>query len=52
MDYPHLVIIYKITDEHGKKEYEVGWQMNAVTYNQWKKVILELRNRHPPIELA
>jgi hypothetical protein len=47
-----LVLTYIITDQNGKREYEVGWQMNNITYNQWKKAIEELRARHPPSELA
>jgi hypothetical protein len=52
MDYPHMVITYIITDEKGKKEYQASWQMSNITYNQWKKAILELRDRHPQIERA
>jgi hypothetical protein len=47
-----MVLTYIITDEHGKKEHQVGWQMNDVTYNQWKKAIEELQAHHPRSEFA
>jgi len=48
-----MVISYIITDSKGKKEhYKAGWQMNDVTYNQWKTAIEKLRNSHPANELA
>ena len=46
-DHPHMVIVYIVSDAKGKKEYQVGWQMNDVTYNQWKTAIEQLRSRHP-----
>ncbi len=52
IDHPHMVINYIITDSKGKKEYKAGWQMNDVTYNQWKTAIEKLRNSHPANELA
>jgi len=52
MDYPHMVITYVISDQNGKKEYQAAWQMSDITYNQWKKAIEELQNRHPASELA
>ncbi len=47
-----MVITYIITDQKGKKEYQAGWQMNSVTYNQWKNAIEQLQNRHPRSEFA
>jgi hypothetical protein len=46
------VITYIVTDAKGTHEYQAGWQMNDVAYNQWKTAIEQLRNRHPPSERA
>jgi len=51
-DYPHMVITYIVRDEKGTHEYQAGWQMNDMTYNQWKTAIERLRDSHPPSELA
>jgi len=51
-DHPHLVITYIVTDSKGTHEYQAGWQMKDVAYNQWKTAIEQLRNRHPPSERA
>lgn len=47
-----MVITYKITDPKGHQEYQAGWQMTDAAFNQWKTAIEELRDRHPPTELA
>lgn len=47
-----MVITYVVTDTRGRKEYQVGWQMNNTTYNQWKNTIEQLRNRYPQSEFA
>jgi hypothetical protein len=52
IDNPHMVITYIITDQNGKKEYQAGWQMSNITYNQWKKAILQLQSCHPSNEFA
>ncbi|CAF3738548.1 unnamed protein product [Rotaria sp. Silwood1] len=51
-DHPHMVITYVVTDTKGSHEYQAGWQMNEVAYNQWKTAIEQLRDRHPSSELA
>ncbi|CAF2841469.1 unnamed protein product [Rotaria sp. Silwood2] len=51
-DHPHMVITYIITDLKGSHEYQAGWQMNEVAYSQWKTAIEQLKDRHPPSELA
>ncbi len=47
-----MVINYIVTNSKGPHEYQAGWQMTDVTYNQWKTAIEQLRDRHPPSELA
>jgi hypothetical protein len=50
--YPHMVINYIIINRRGNEEYEAGWQMSNDTFHQWKKAIVELRDRYPSSQLA
>ncbi len=36
IDRPHLVINYVVP---GKGEFQAGWQMNQIGYEQWRKAI-------------
>ncbi|CAF0714470.1 unnamed protein product [Adineta steineri] len=51
-DHPHMVITYIISNTKETHEYQAGWQMNDVAFNEWKTAIEQLRDRHPSYERA
>jgi hypothetical protein len=51
-DHPHMVISYIVANPKGNQEFQAGWQMTELTFNQWKSAIEQLRDRHPPSELS
>ena len=45
-----MVISYILSDSKVKHEYQAGWQMSPLTFDQWKQAIEELRARYPPAD--